>query len=54
MILYTTQEVAILLKVSTRTVQRAAHRIHKKKGTIRAVRFTENDIKRMVGVSTHA
>lgn len=47
--LYTPDEAAKILKCSVRTIRRAAHRINKRKGALRLVRFTESEILRMAG-----
>ncbi len=48
--LYTPKETAAILKCDIRTLRRNAHLIGKKKGPMRLVRFTEAEIKKLVGL----
>lgn len=50
MTFYTIAEAAKILKCSSRTVQRGLHRISRRKGAMRLVRLTDDDLKRLVGV----
>ena len=47
---YTPTEAAAILKCDVRTLRRHAHRIGKKKGPMRLVRFSEQEIRRIAGV----
>lgn len=45
--IYTAREAAVLMGVSLRTIQRAAHAIGKKKGVFGTLYFSGNELKRM-------